>query len=90
MIVGLWRRAQCASYGKSVQKVKGVMSGIFHELDQARSVGYDPNKFVKKGLLHLRNARNHLDMDTLDPFTWAPFVIIGNGDRRLNSSHFQR
>ncbi|KAL9077211.1 MAG: hypothetical protein Q9161_000477 [Pseudevernia consocians] len=75
-----WRRAQVSLYHKSLEEVKALTDDILRGLDAAHAAGFEPEKFVKKGKAHLRNARDHLDMDPRDPFTWAPFIIIGNGN----------
>ena len=79
-----WRRAQVSLYYKSLDKVKELMDDVLRGLDAAQAAGLEPEKFVKKGRAHLRNARDHLEMDPRDPFSWAPFVVVGNGDLRFD------
>lgn len=79
-----WRRAQVSLHQKSVEEVKALLDDILRGLDEAQAAGFEPEKFVKKGRAHLRNAIDHLEKDPRDPFTWAPFIIIGNGDLRFD------
>ena len=79
-----WRRAQVSLYHKTLEELKALLDDILGGLDAAHAAGFEPEKFVKKGKAHLRNARDHLEMDPRDPFTWAPFIIIGNGNLRFD------
>ena len=77
-----WRRAQISLYHKSVAEVKELMDDILQNLNTTQT---KPKKFiVKNGGAHLHNARDHLEMDPRDPFSWAPFVVVGNGDLRFD------
>ena len=79
-----WRRAQVSLYNKSLEEVKELIDDVLRGLDAAQAAGLEPEKFVKKGRAHLRNARDHLEMDPRDPFSWAPFIVVGNGDLRFD------
>ena len=79
-----WRCAQVSLHQKSLEGVKELLDDIMRGLDAAEAAGFEPEKFVKKGRAHLRNVRNHLEMDPRDPFTWAPFIVVGNGDLRFD------
>lgn len=70
-VAELLRRTQCDLYGTSVGDVKDMMAD---DLERAKSIGFESDRFVKKGVLHLKNAREYLNLDPLDPFTWAPTV----------------
>ena len=47
-----------------LENIKDMMTGILDVLEKTKAAGNDPDKFVKKGMLHLRNTRDHMDMDT--------------------------
>lgn len=85
-----WRRAQVSLYQMSIEEVKDLMDDILHGLSAAETAGYEPDKFVKKCKAHLRNARDHVELDPRDPFTWAPFIIVGNGDLKFDMGGAKR
>ena len=80
-----WRRAQCSLYGMKRGEVQELIEGILVELEEWKKEGWVVENFVSKGMVHLRNKKKHLEIDTKDPFTWAPFVIIGNGGLSLGA-----
>ena len=81
-----WRRTQVSSYYKSLEEVKELINDVLRGLDAAQAAVLEPEKFMKKGRAHLRNSRDRLGIDPRDPFSWAPFIVVGNGDLTFDIS----